>query len=169
MLRIRLSRVGKKHSPHFRVVVADQRAPIQGKFVEIIGHYHPAQTSKDFVVKEDKVKAWIAKGAVPTDTVWNLLCDHGIMPKDQKRMVTHARQTSETETEQPATLAVETEESTTEKSAPEEEAEKESASAEPPKPSSEPEPAVEAEPPSEQSTDDKAESVESAADAESEK
>ncbi len=91
MLRIRLTRVGKTHSPHYRVVVADQRAPIQGKFIEILGHYHPADAGKDFVVNADSVKAWMCKGAQPTDTVWNLLCHHGVLPKGDKRNIVYGK------------------------------------------------------------------------------
>ena len=97
MLRIRLTRVGKSHSPHFRVVVADKDAPIKGKFVQIVGHYHPATPGKDFVVDGEKIKGWISKGAKPTDTVWNLLCDHGVIDKSEKRDVKHAKAKPETE------------------------------------------------------------------------
>lgn len=71
MLRIRLTRVGKKNQPMYRIVVADHRRPVKGKFIEVLGHYNPR--SKDITVERDKVASWIAKGAQTTPTVAALL------------------------------------------------------------------------------------------------
>ena len=79
MLRIRLRRTGKKHQPHYRLVVAEHTAPIQGKFVAIVGHYNPR--SKELVVKNDEAIAWMDKGAQPSNTVARLFTRHGLTHK----------------------------------------------------------------------------------------
>lgn len=66
-VRIRLTRTGKKNAPSYRVVVADSRSPRDGKFIEIVGNYNPRL--KEETIELDKVDAWIAKGAQPSDTV----------------------------------------------------------------------------------------------------
>lgn len=69
MLRIRLRRTGKKKQPHYRVVVADQRAPRDGDFVEVLGHYNPRTEPSTLVLDEDRVKHWLSVGAQPSETV----------------------------------------------------------------------------------------------------
>jgi small subunit ribosomal protein S16 len=78
--RIRLRRIGRKKLPLFRIVVADQEAPRDGRFIEIIGTYNPkGQTAADKVkVDADKARQWIAKGATPSDTVQSLLKQAGV-------------------------------------------------------------------------------------------
>ena len=72
-VKIRLARVGSKKNPIYRVVVADSRAPRDGRFLEIVGRYNP-QTSPSLIEIDDaKVQEWIAKGAQPTDPVKRLL------------------------------------------------------------------------------------------------
>ena len=73
MVKIRLTRTGKKKAPSYRVIVADNRYPRDGRFIDEIGYYDP--TAEPSVVKIDteKAKDWIAKGAKPTDTVAKLL------------------------------------------------------------------------------------------------
>ncbi|NLA96289.1 MAG: 30S ribosomal protein S16 [Clostridiaceae bacterium] len=78
-VKIRLKRVGKKKQPYYRVVVADARFPRDGRFIEEIGTYDPHTDPSTFKVDGDKVKAWIAKGAQPTDTVKKLLKYNGIL------------------------------------------------------------------------------------------
>lgn len=84
MLRIRLKRVGKKNTPVYRVVVADQRKAVKRKFIEILGYYHPAATPKQVVIDKDKALRWLSQGAQATNTVNNLMCDLGILPKKEK-------------------------------------------------------------------------------------
>jgi small subunit ribosomal protein S16 len=72
-VRIRLTRVGATKQPTYRVVVADGRSARDGRAIETIGHYNPRMDPVEFVVDADKVKAWIAKGAQPSDTVARLL------------------------------------------------------------------------------------------------
>lgn len=79
MLRIRLRRTGKKKQPSYRVVVADQRAPRDGAFVEIIGHYNPRTTPRTLVLKEERVRYWLGKGAQPSETVHRLLHGEGLI------------------------------------------------------------------------------------------
>jgi small subunit ribosomal protein S16 len=78
--RIRLRRVGRKGVPLYRIVVADKDAPRDGRFVASIGTYNPrAEKAADKVqVDADQAKAWIAKGAMPTDTVRALLVSAGV-------------------------------------------------------------------------------------------
>lgn len=73
MVKIRLKRMGSKKKPFYRIVVADSRAPRDGKFIEEIGYYNPVSIPKVFKVDNEKVEAWIANGAKPTETVGKLL------------------------------------------------------------------------------------------------
>jgi small subunit ribosomal protein S16 len=79
LLKIRLARVGKKKQPTYRVVVADARAPRDGKYVEIIGQYNPRTEPTTFVIDEEKARSWMAKGAQPTERMHKLLATVGIM------------------------------------------------------------------------------------------
>ena len=72
MLKIKLSRFGKRNQPHFRIVVNEARDKRDGSYVEMIGHYAPVQTPKVLELDIKKYDAWIAKGAQPTDTVASL-------------------------------------------------------------------------------------------------
>lgn len=87
MLAIRLSRTGKIHAPHYRIVVQEKRSKLNGKTVDIIGHYHPASKDKLLVIDKEKAQLWIGRGAQASDTVTNLLVKQGILATDQK--VTH--------------------------------------------------------------------------------
>ena len=83
-VKMRLRRMGQKKAPFYRVVVADARAPRDGSFIEKVGYYNPLlprESKERLVVKEDSVKAWLAKGAQPTDRVARMLGDLGILPK----------------------------------------------------------------------------------------
>ena len=76
--RIRLRRVGRKGQSYFRIVVADQRAPRDGRAVATIGHYDPRVDPAKLDVNKDQALAWLAKGATPTDTVRSLLKKAGV-------------------------------------------------------------------------------------------
>jgi len=78
LLKIRLSRVGKKSQPSFRVVVQEHTSAVKGKFIEELGYYRPATKNKELVLKMDKVTAWIGKGAQPSDSVAVLLKKQGV-------------------------------------------------------------------------------------------
>ena len=80
-VKIRLNRMGAKKNPYYRIVVADSRAPRDGRFIEVLGNYDPSQQPALVNVDEEKVIDWMRKGAQPTDTVKNLLSKQGIMAK----------------------------------------------------------------------------------------
>jgi len=73
MLSIRLTRLGRRHLPFYRIVVADSRKPRDGRFVEILGHYNPDNEPEEFVLEEEKYESWVKKGAQPTDTIRSLV------------------------------------------------------------------------------------------------
>ena len=77
-VRIRLTRIGSKKNPIYRVVVADSRSPRDGRFIEIIGRYNPQTHPSTIELDETKVKAWLAKGAQPSDPVAKLIKAAGI-------------------------------------------------------------------------------------------
>jgi len=81
MVRIRLRRVGAKKQPSYRVVVADQRSPRDGRFIEIIGHYDPRTDPPTVVIKEDRALFWLQRGAQPSDAVARMLKNAGITDK----------------------------------------------------------------------------------------
>ncbi len=87
MLRIRLSRIGKKKQPAYRLVVTDSRSPRDGAFLKIIGHYNPLTDPATLVVKEDEAVHWLEKGARPSDTAAKLLTRVGVMEKAGKQPV----------------------------------------------------------------------------------
>ena len=72
-VRIRLKRMGAKKAPFYRVVVADSKSPRDGKFLEEIGYYNPLTDPVDIKIDAEKATSWIAKGALPTETVKALL------------------------------------------------------------------------------------------------
>ena len=73
MVRMRLTRVGSKKNPVYRVVVTDQRSPRDGRFIEIVGRYNPQPDPSLIEFDEEKVKSWLAKGVQPSDAVARLL------------------------------------------------------------------------------------------------
>lgn len=79
MVRIRLRREGRKKSPMYRIVVADSRAPREGRFIEIIGTYQPRTSDKAIDLKHDRANYWLDVGAQPSDTVRSILRRAGIM------------------------------------------------------------------------------------------
>ena len=78
MVKIRLKRMGANNKPFYRVVVADSRAPRDGKFIEEIGTYDPTKEPSAFSVNEEAAKKWLGTGAQPTETVAKLLKAAGI-------------------------------------------------------------------------------------------
>jgi small subunit ribosomal protein S16 len=81
MVRIRLSRVGAKRQPSYRVVVADQRSRALGRFIEIIGHYNPRTDPPTVLIKEDRALYWLKLGAQPSEGVIQMLKRLGITAK----------------------------------------------------------------------------------------
>ena len=80
-VKMRLKRMGAKKAPFYRVVVADSRSPRDGKFIELIGTYNPLVTPAEVKIDEELALNWLNNGAIPTDTVKNLLSRQGIMKK----------------------------------------------------------------------------------------
>jgi small subunit ribosomal protein S16 len=78
-VRIRLRRVGRKKQPHYRIVIAESTFPRDGRFIEIIGHYHPRQVENSLEVKTDRANYWLDSGALPSDTVRSLLRRAGVL------------------------------------------------------------------------------------------
>jgi small subunit ribosomal protein S16 len=84
-VKIRLARLGAKKAPFYRVVVADSRAPRDGKFIEVIGTYNPLTDPATITVDSEKANAWLAKGAQPTESARAVLVKSGtIEPKTAK-------------------------------------------------------------------------------------
>jgi small subunit ribosomal protein S16 len=79
-VRIRLTRVGAKKQPTYRLVVADSRSARDSRAIDTIGHYNPRTEPIELNVDADKAKAWLAKGAQPSDTVARLFKQAGILP-----------------------------------------------------------------------------------------
>ena len=79
MLKIRLRRTGAKKQPSYRVVVAESTAPRDGTFIENLGHYNPLTHPTTFVIKEERVREWLQRGAQPSDRVARLLSAQGII------------------------------------------------------------------------------------------
>ena len=77
-VRMRLTRVGSKKNPIYRVVVADQRSPRDGRFIEIVGRYNPQLEPSLIELDEAKVKDWLGKGAQPSEAVAKLIKAAGI-------------------------------------------------------------------------------------------
>ncbi len=87
MLSIRLSRVGRKNDPQFRVIIIEKRRDPWAKHLEILGHYHPRAKERGLTLKEDRIKYWLSQGAEASDTMWNILVDAKLV-EGKKRTVT---------------------------------------------------------------------------------
>ena len=81
MVKLRLTRMGAKKAPFYRIVAIDSRKARDGQYIDQIGYYNPVSDPKQIVIDADKAKAWLAKGAQPTDTVMGLLVSQGIVEK----------------------------------------------------------------------------------------
>jgi small subunit ribosomal protein S16 len=79
-VRIRLTRVGATKQPSYRLVVADSRSARDSRSIETIGHYNPRMDPIELTIDEAKAKAWLAKGAQPSDTVARLFRKAGVLP-----------------------------------------------------------------------------------------
>ena len=80
-VKLRLKRMGAKKRPYYRIVAADSRSPRDGRFIEIVGTYNPIAEPAEIKVNEEVALKWLASGAIPTDTVRDLLRKQGIMEK----------------------------------------------------------------------------------------
>lgn len=82
-VRIRLTRVGAKKQPAYRVVVADARSARDSRSIETIGHYNPRSEPVELNIDAEKARSWLDKGAQPSDTVVRLLRQAGVLPADK--------------------------------------------------------------------------------------
>jgi small subunit ribosomal protein S16 len=80
-VRLRLTRVGSKKNPLWRLVVADQRSPRDGRFIETIGHYNPQTDPSTIVIDDERLRHWLSRGAEPTNTVKHLIRAHATAPE----------------------------------------------------------------------------------------
>jgi len=83
-VKMRLTRMGDKKSPFYRVVVADSRKSRDGEYVDLVGTYNPLKTPEEIKIDTDKATSWIQKGAQPTDTVKAILAKAGVELKTKK-------------------------------------------------------------------------------------
>ena len=80
-VKIRLTRMGDKKSPFYRVIVADSRSPRDGRFIDTIGTYNPLTDPAEIKIDAEKAKKWLSSGAQPTETAKSLLVKSGIIEK----------------------------------------------------------------------------------------
>lgn len=83
-VKMRLTRMGDKKSPFYRIIVCDSRKSRDGEYLEKIGHYNPVSEPVEIVIDAEKAKSWLAKGVQPTETVKSLLVKQGVIPKPEK-------------------------------------------------------------------------------------
>lgn len=82
-VKIRLTRLGDKKSPFYRIVVADSRSPRDGKFIEVLGTFNPLTQPSEIKVDKVLVEKWLANGATPTDTAKAVLVEAGVMKTEK--------------------------------------------------------------------------------------
>ena len=83
-VKLRLKRMGAKKQPFYRIVAADSRSPRDGRFIETVGTYNPLKNPAEINIDEEVALKWLKQGAMPTDTVRNILSKSGIMTKFAK-------------------------------------------------------------------------------------
>jgi small subunit ribosomal protein S16 len=99
MLTIRLSRIGKKKQPSYRFIISEKTKDPWGDNLEILGHYNPRTNPATIVLKEDRIKHWLSKGATLSDTVHNLFVDKKLISGDKRRIVQMSRKKQATAAE----------------------------------------------------------------------
>ena len=87
-VKLRLKRMGAKKRPFYRIVAADSRSPRDGKFIELVGTYNPIMEPAEIKVNEEVALKWLNNGAIPTDTVRDLLSKQGVMKKYHESKMT---------------------------------------------------------------------------------
>jgi small subunit ribosomal protein S16 len=83
-VKMRLTRMGDKKSPFYRIVVTDSRNARDGAYIDKVGHYNPTAQPAEIVIDVEKAKDWIKKGVQPTETVKNILVNKGVIEKSAK-------------------------------------------------------------------------------------
>jgi small subunit ribosomal protein S16 len=107
-VRIRLRRLGAKKRPFYRVVVADQRSPRDGRFIEAIGKYHPLEDPSLIEIDEERALEWLKKGAQPSEAVQNLMTKVGIWEKFEAERPKAAKKPAGKKSSSPKTAASKT-------------------------------------------------------------
>jgi small subunit ribosomal protein S16 len=87
MLHIRLTRIGKKKQPEYRLIVCEKSRDPWGKALEILGHYNPRTNPVTVTLKSDRITHWISNGAQCSETVWNLLVDEGVVKGEKRKSI----------------------------------------------------------------------------------
>lgn len=87
MLIIRLSRTGRKNQPYYRILVQEKKRDTQGKYVEIVGNYNQHTNPATIVLKEERIKYWLSKGAQTSATVHNMLVNAKIINASKRKVV----------------------------------------------------------------------------------
>lgn len=83
-VKMRLTRMGDKKSPFYRIVVVDSRKARDAEYIDKIGHYNPIAQPAEVVIDKDKAKDWLSKGVQPTETVRSLLVKEGVLEQPTK-------------------------------------------------------------------------------------
>lgn len=83
-VKMRLTRLGAKKTPFYRIIVSDSRKARDGEYIDKIGHYNPLSQPVEIKIDEEKAKKWLARGVQPTETVKSLLVRNGVLPKSEK-------------------------------------------------------------------------------------
>ena len=83
-VKMRLTRLGDKKDPFYRIVITDSRKARDGAYIDKVGYYNPTTVPAEIVVDEEKAKDWLKKGVQPTETVKNILVNKGIIEKSAK-------------------------------------------------------------------------------------
>lgn len=102
MVVLRLSRVGKKNHPTFRIIASDKQKDTVGSYLELLGSYDPHATPMRIELNADRVKYWLSVGAQPSDTVHNLLVEKGIISSPKRVVAKAAPAEAEPSPETPA-------------------------------------------------------------------
>lgn len=101
MLKIKLTRIGKRHEPHYRIIVIPERTKREGRAVEQLGYYNPR--TKEITVKKDRIKHWLSVGAQPTNTVHDLLAKQKLLEPRKRIKGPDKKKKKEASTEEKAT------------------------------------------------------------------
>lgn len=83
-VKIRLTRMGDKKSPFYRVVVADSKSPRDGKYIDLLGTYNPLTNPAEIKIDSEKAEKWLKNGALPTDTAKTILVKSGVIKPENK-------------------------------------------------------------------------------------
>ena len=94
-VKMRLTRLGDKKSPFYRIVVADSRKARDGEYVDLVGTYNPLKNPEEIKIDAEKAKKWIANGAQPTDTVKDLLVKANVVEAKKKAVKKVAKKTED--------------------------------------------------------------------------